>query len=63
MIEGISFLMNKFNVQTSYFSHPEVDFKVAITATLVLVCTGALAGLIPARKAATINPIEALRSE
>jgi putative ABC transport system permease protein len=63
MIEGISFLMNEFNVQTSYFSHPEVEFKVAITATLVLVCAGALAGLIPARKAATINPIEALRSE
>lgn len=63
VIEGVSYLLDKFQVQTTYFSHPEVEFKVAITATIVLVITGAVAGLIPARKAATINPIEALRSE
>ena len=63
VIESISYFMKKFAIQTTYFSNPEVEFNVAITATLLLVVTGAIAGLIPARKAATINPIEALKSE
>jgi putative ABC transport system permease protein len=32
-------------------------------ATLVLVVSGTLAGLFPAIRAASINPIEALRDE
>ncbi len=46
-----------------YFLNPQVDLGIAIGATLVLVITGALAGFIPARKAAKIRPIEALRDE
>jgi putative ABC transport system permease protein len=45
------------------FAHPEVDLKVALGATLLLVIAGALAGLFPARAAARVNPIEALRDE
>jgi putative ABC transport system permease protein len=63
VIEGVSYFMEQFQVQTAYFNNPEVEFRTAIIATLVLVFTGALAGLIPAHKAASINPIEALRSE
>lgn len=47
----------------SYFLNPSVNFKVAIYATLVLVFSGTLAGVIPARRAARIRPIEALRDE
>jgi len=45
------------------FKNPSVDLRVAIYATIVLVIAGGLAGLIPARQAAAIRPIEALRSE
>lgn len=45
------------------FTNPEVDLNVAITATLVLIVSGSLAGLFPAMKAAAIRPIEALREE
>lgn len=62
-IEGISYLMDTFNLQNEIFTNPEIDFQMAITATVLLVITGALAGLIPARSAAKINPIQALRSE
>lgn len=45
------------------FRDPAVDLRVALWATFVLVIAGGLAGLIPARQAAAIRPIEALRSE
>ena len=46
-----------------YFANPEVNIKVAIIATILLVVSGALAGFVPARKAASIKPIVALRDE
>ena len=48
---------------TPFFKNPKVDFQIAITATLILITAGAIAGIIPARKAAIIRPIEALRDE
>lgn len=45
------------------FRNPSVNLGTALWATAVLVVAGALAGLIPARKAAAIRPIEALRDE
>jgi putative ABC transport system permease protein len=42
---------------------PEVDFSVAITATIILVAAGALAGFLPARHAAAVQPVHALRAE
>ncbi len=63
LIEGISYAMNTFHLQSDFFSNPEIDFRTAIFATILLVVTGAIAGYIPARQAAKINPIEALRSE
>lgn len=60
---GIIELANKFMPPSEFFMNPEVDFQVAISATIILVAAGTLAGLIPARKAASIRPIEALRDE
>lgn len=45
------------------FTNPTVDLAVASKALLVLIIGGALAGLIPARKAVSIKPVEALRAE
>jgi len=46
-----------------FFMNPQVDMGVAITATIVLVITGAIAGFIPARRASKIKPVDALRDE
>jgi putative ABC transport system permease protein len=46
-----------------YFIHPEVDLKVAIEATILLVVAGAAAGFFPARRAGALRPVEALRNE
>ena len=43
------------------FSNPTIDLNAALTALTILIVAGALAGLIPARKAVKIPPVEALR--
>lgn len=51
------------HLQSDFFMNPEADIRIAAGATLLLIVSGTLAGLIPARKAASIKPIEALREE
>ncbi|PSR54908.1 ABC transporter permease [Adhaeribacter arboris] len=63
IIALIDYLMTRLNVDAGYFSNPEVNVPIALTAVLLLVFSGALAGLIPATKAARVNPVEALRDE
>ena len=48
---------------TTMFVNPTVGLDVCINATLLMVVAGTIAGLIPARKAAHVRPIEALRVE
>lgn len=45
------------------FRNPEVSFHIAMTALVVLVFAGIFAGIIPSRRAVSIKPIEAIRSE
>jgi putative ABC transport system permease protein len=45
------------------FRYPEVDFGVAVKALIILVVAGAFAGLIPAKRAVSVNTVEALRAE
>lgn len=47
----------------SYFANPEVNINVALGATFILILAGALAGFVPARKAASVKPVVALRDE
>jgi len=43
--------------------NPTVSLSIAFEVTLVLILTGALAGLFPAMKALKVKPVEALRDE
>lgn len=63
LLAGISYLIDSTGAKLPYFTRPEVDLGVAVSATVVLVIAGAIAGLIPAIKAASIKPIEALRAD
>ncbi len=46
-----------------FFRRPEISFNMAVGALSVLVISGIIAGLIPARRAVSIKPIDALRDE
>ncbi len=63
ILELISFALVEFGASTDMFSRPEVDFNKAIVALIILIISGAFAGLIPARRATQIKPIDALRDE
>jgi putative ABC transport system permease protein len=69
LVVGVSLLslidkiMVKSGASSQFFLHPEVNFHVALTALAVLVVSGILAGLIPAKRAVSIKPVEALRDE
>lgn len=57
-------IINKFSTDVGmFFVNPQVNLNVAISATIVLVIAGVLAGFFPARKAARIKPVEALKDE
>ncbi|HEV7232349.1 MAG TPA: ABC transporter permease [Bacteroidia bacterium] len=60
---GLLELFNKMDLDSDFFKKPEVDFSVAVFATVLLVVAGALAGLFPAMRAARIEPVIALRDE
>jgi putative ABC transport system permease protein len=63
LLELIAFALRTTGAKLPYFMNPEVNFQVAITAIVLLVTVGVLAGLMPALRAAKITPIEAMRAE
>jgi putative ABC transport system permease protein len=63
LLELINSLLGSSGANTEMFLHPGVDFRVAVTALSILVFSGILAGFIPARRAISVKPIDALRYE
>ncbi|MCD4745304.1 MAG: ABC transporter permease [Bacteroidales bacterium] len=60
---GLLELISKAMPATDYFANPEINFNVAIGATLLLIISGAIAGFVPAKKAASVKPVAALKDE
>jgi len=63
IIEAVNYALVSSGAESEMFTNPEVDFNVALTALGILVISGAFAGMIPARRAVRIKPIDALRDE
>jgi putative ABC transport system permease protein len=65
LVAGVAVLelMSRAIKGVEMFRDPEVDFRVALAATGLLVLAGAAAGFLPSRRAAAVRPVEALRDE
>ena len=63
LIEFIAKVVEAGGGKAGFFGPPEVEFKTAMVALVVLVVAGLLASLLPAAKAAAVNPIVALQDE
>ncbi len=60
---GLLELISKSLPDVDYFANPEINIGVAIGATLILILSGAMAGYMPAKRAASVKPVVALRDE
>ena len=56
-------VLNSINLEDYWITDPGVSTSLVIAATITLVIAGTLAGYIPAKRAASIKPIVALRDE
>ena len=64
MIAGIVLLTNmEDRLEEFFIIDPYIDNFTALVATILLILFGAVAGYIPAKRAASIKPIVALRDE
>ncbi len=69
-IAGLMFgvgLLNAIGIVLSqgdqFFKDPQISFTVAIAALIILLVIGTFAGFLPANRAMSIKPIEAIREE
>ena len=60
VLEAVSKLLPP---DASFFRDPHVDLAIAGWATVLLVVAGGIAGFFPARRAASVQPVVALRDE
>jgi|AntRauTorcE11898_2_1112593.scaffolds.fasta_scaffold00246_17 putative ABC transport system permease protein len=63
VIEAVNYALTMQSNDSNAFRDPEVNFGIAVLALAILVISGIFAGIIPARKAVKIKPIDALRDE
>ena len=63
LLQLINMALESGNPDEIFFRRPEISFEMAVAALIVLVVSGIFAGLIPAQKAISIKPIDAIRDE
>ncbi len=65
ILEIFKYITDYMNTGSSdvFFKNPELSASIAVSALIILIISGALAGLLPAQKAIQIKPIEAIRDE
>lgn len=63
LLESVATMLKASGGKAGFFGPPELEFGTAMVALVVLVLSGLLASLMPAAKAAGVNPIVALQDE
>jgi putative ABC transport system permease protein len=63
IVEVVHYIVNKSGGNMGMFANPQINFGAAISALAILITAGIIAGLIPAKHALKIKPVDALRYE
>jgi putative ABC transport system permease protein len=63
LLELVAGALDAMGGKAGFFGAPELEFGAAMIALTVLIVSGLLASLMPAAKAAAVNPIVALQDE
>lgn len=63
LLSGIDKLTQMSSDDVSMFVNPQISFFMGVTAIIIILLSGLLAGIIPARSALRIKAIDALRDE
>jgi putative ABC transport system permease protein len=63
LLQAVAKALDLGGAPPGFFSRPELDFGTAMLALGVLMVSGVLASLMPAARAAAVNPIVALQEE
>ena len=58
---GLLELLKATIEENDFMYQPDVSTQVVLLVTLLVIVAGTLAGYLPARRAASINPVEALQ--
>ena len=62
VVRGVNAIPNKEGA-AEFLANPALSMPIAATTVIVLMIIGLMAGYFPARKAASVDPVEALRFE
>ena len=62
-LAGLDALADALHLEESSFTKPSVQLGLVVRSLLFIVFAGLLAGIIPARRALSVKPVEALRYE
>ncbi|HEX7072105.1 MAG TPA: ABC transporter permease, partial [Rhodothermales bacterium] len=62
VVKAVNSIPNKEGA-AQFLANPQLSMPVALTTVIVLLLIGLMAGYFPARKAASVDPVEALRFE
>lgn len=60
---GIIEAVKRIGIDSDFFKNPEIDFGMAVFSVVLLVVAGGIAGLVPSLRAASIEPVNALRED
>jgi len=63
IVELVSMAIGSNPADSNGFLNPQVNFTAAVSSLAILILSGVFAGIIPSRRAISIKPIEAIRSE
>ena len=63
VIEAVNMVMQQGGAEGAMFRNPEIDFGIAVMSIFILSLFGVVAGILPAKRALQIKPIQAIHEE